>query len=368
MKLAESIKKYKWILVGVILLVFIILSSIFGVRYYKFRMSTEFAFNNLQASLQTINIPYLAKAVDFRRIGGALAAETAQKFPFFFAGPHQVQRISNYFQGILLGKLKVKDEGHGEKKEEETEDDLLMKAITVLPPDCMQQLAANLRLQSKDDTNALLTTSYDHPLLKTKFSLILRMQKNEDGWVVSDLVNAKELVTAYHDLIIERINAQRALAIRKSEKIVQDMHNTMKIQSCTAHAGLISDRRTLMVVVHLLAHNTTKFTVKNVNAATTLTNQNGERLLFRMLNAASQTPPDSDFSYRWTIELDGWSEEGRRLASAGPLQCQVTWRTLTMSNARVFHTETPPKELELCTEHTDRHPRALCTMDIFSQK
>ncbi|MCR5814326.1 MAG: translation initiation factor IF-2 [Desulfovibrio sp.] len=360
----EKIKKYKWILLGIVLSVLLALATVFGVRYYQFRQSPEYAFGTFQAALSSANIEQLAHLVDFRTIAQHLAEETAKTFPFFLAGPDQQGKISNFFQAQMLKILRQKPESNDDGLINDPVV-LLQKPVYLLPPDIIPQLVRNMALRNVDANSQMITTHFDHPLFKRSFPVVLGLTKSSEGWIIRDYLNAQETLTTFRTIFEERLRAQLDLLKRKSQKVIQEMHKTMEIQSCACQAGLISDKRTLLIVVHLLARNKTGLTVKNVNATTQITNAKGELLLERQLNAVDPTGPSEDFSHRWTIELDGTSDEGKRILAAGPLSCSATWRTLSLSNARVFHADPQPDELKHCTKHEDGHPEGLCDMEIF---
>ena len=361
----EKIKKYKWIILGTLLSVLLGLATVFGVRYYQFRQSPEYAFGTFQTALASANIEKLAHLVDFRTITKHLAQETAKTFPFFLAGPDQEDKISSLFQVQMLRILRQKPEGNDDHLINDPVV-LLQKPLYVLPPDVIPQLVRNMTLRHVDSSSQMITTHFEHPLLKRSFPIVLGLTKNSEGWMVRDFLNAHETVTTFRAIFEERLRAQRDLLIRKSKKVVQEMHKTMEIQSCSCQAGLISDKRTLLIVVHLLARNKTGLTVKNVNATTQISNSKGELLLERQLNAVDPTGPSEDFSHRWTIELDGTSDEGKRILAAGPLTCSATWRTLTLSNSRVYHTDPLPETLANCSKHQDGHPEGLCDREVFN--
>ncbi len=363
--LKAQVIKYKWILLGTVLAVLLALATVFGVRYYQFRQSPQYAYGTFQAALATANIEKLAHLVDFRTITQHLADETIKTFPFFLAGPDQQGKISNLYQAQILKILRQKPEGNDDGLINDPVV-LLQKPLYVLPPDIVPQLVRNMALRNVDSTSQMITTSFEHPLLKRSFPVVLGLTKSSDGWIIRDYLNAHDTLTSFRAILEERLRAQRHLLVLKSKKIQQEMEKTMEIQSCECQAGLISDKRTLLIVVHILARNKTGLTVKNVNATTRITNAKGETLLERQLNAVDPTGPSEDFSHRWTIELDGTSDEGKAILAAGPLSCKPTWRTLTLSNSRVFHTEPLPEQLARCTKHEDSHPEGLCTMEVFT--
>ncbi|MCR4667089.1 MAG: hypothetical protein K5657_07325 [Desulfovibrio sp.] len=367
MNIREKISKYKWILIGTIATAIISVGVVFGINYYTYSKSCEYSYGKFQAALTSANMAELAHLVDFKTISSHLAKETAKTFPFYFAGPNQEQKISYTFQTHLLKLLRQKPEPNDDRLITDPAV-LLQKPVYVLPPDVVTQVSKNMTLRNQDPHSIIITSHFDHPLLKHSFPLILSMKDTGEGWIISDILNAAEILTEFREIFNQRLLAQKKLIAEKSKRVVDNMHKTMEIQGCTADAGVISDKKTLLVVVHLLARNKTTLTVKNVNATTDILDAKGNVLLTRNLNTSQPTGPSADFSHRWTIELDAASDDGQRILNAGPLVCRATWRTITMSNSRVYHAEIDQGELGTCKKHKDRHYEGLCEMPIFSEK
>ncbi|MBQ7618035.1 MAG: hypothetical protein IJS50_04095 [Desulfovibrio sp.] len=363
MGFGATLARFKWIILGLCAVIVLAASVIIGLNYYLYRKTPEFSYAKIQSALQSGNIQQLAYLVDFRPISEHLAAETARAFPFFQEGPKQIVKISNILQGQALKAFRLKNVPNDDAKITDPEE-LLKKPLYLLPPDILAQLAKNLTLQKKGAEAAVLTSSFEHPLFKRKFPLVFALREINGLWKVTDVLNAHELVTTLKNLLEERLQAGRDLYFAKMDKIVKTMHETLEIQSCTAEAGLISDHKTLLVVVQILARNKTGLTIKNVNATTPIFGQKGQLLLSRQLSSTEATPPSSDFSHTWTIELDGNSELGRKVLASGPLTCKPTWRTMTMSNARVYHAIAPEKKLGPCPKHKN-HLEGLCELEIF---
>ena len=350
------------------LMIFLGLVTVFlFINYTRYKLSSEFAFKQLQTAIASSNASDLAHSVNVRALADHLAHETARTFPFFHAGPTQIRDISSLFQGEFLRVLKTKPDSSPDALITDPVE-LNAKPVYILPPDIIPQLIQNLVMTPKDDETALIETSFDHPLLKEKFPILLSLKSTKDGWIVQDILNAHEIVSQFREIFEKRIRDIRDRAIKKSTDVIKEMAQTLEIQSCTANIGLLSDQKTALCVVEIKAHNKTKLTVKNVNAEVDILNRSKQGVLTRRLNSTQQTPPNGDFSHRWIIELEGRSHEGQKMLKGAPLNCTASWRTLTLSNSRVLHTDEIPRPLANCIEHTDPHIEGLCKLGIFQDK
>ena len=353
----------KWLLL-VLLGVGMAGAVIAGMRYYKYRQSAQYAFVSLKEALSPADVGVLAKRVDFNAISRHLAEESIKSFPFFKQGPEQMHDLQTVFQVGLLRIFKTAPEEVPEEKDPKKK---LLAPMFVLPADFLEQFSAGLTMHSAEKDAALLTTSVRHPLLEKNFPIILSMARTSRGWVVRDLLNARELVKGFHDAMIQRLHARRGMLTSQKESTVRRMDEILPIQSCSASAGLISDRRTLLLAVRVIARNRSNVTVQNMNVQASITDRKGRELLRRFLNAVQPTAPGEDFDWNWNIELDGHGELGRQVLAAGPLSCNVEWKTLTLGSSHVLHAQEVIDELAPCTEAGHDHPQGICRSAIFQE-
>lgn len=351
--------------IACILVSIIVAVGIFAfINYSAYKQSPLHSYEKFQAAVLNLNLEDLARMVNFRNISEHLAKETAKVFPFFHKGPYQIQELSNIFQTSILRALKTKPESSEDALIADPKE-LLAKPVYIIPKDLITQLMQSMTLRQTDDRSALITMNFKHHLFKETFTIVLNMRKILNNWEIYDIINADELVDKLFKILEKRLNDKRNLLIKENDNLIKLMYQTMDLQSCTASAGLISDKKTLLIVFEIMARNKTNLTVKSVNALVRLYNQKNEFLLERRLNTATQTGPSADFSHRWTLELDGTQDLGQKILNGGPLHCVASWRVMSLSNSRVIHAENPPKPLGQCPKHSDPHVEGLCDLPIF---
>lgn len=325
---------------SIIIVVVLIFS---GWRYYQFRQSSLYAYEELREALKSAATKHIAEAVDFNALSRQLATSLAQSYPFLKAGPNQERQISDMIQTALLRQLRSKQEAAKEEPDLKTR---LKTQIYALPPDFLDQLSKTISLQTSNENTALLTAKIRHPLLDETFPLILRMDKGPEGWVVRSLVNGPELTRQFREAQVERMRGQRQIILDKNAQIERRIKDIFPIQSCSIDAGLISDDSTLLVVINVLARDTGTVGVNNMNLFVDISDASGNLLLSRHLNAVQPVRPGEDFKRSWTIELNGRSELGRRLLQGLPLKCKATWKTIGLDNGEVLHISEAPEPIE----------------------
>lgn len=314
-----------------------------GWRHYQYRQTAAFAFAQIKNSLHPANIEKLAVLVDFNAIGGPLARAMAQQYPFLKKGPDQLRQLSDMAQVALLKQARVKEEP---LKEETDPLARLKKPLYVLPENFFTQLSHSVALQHDTPQTALVSAEVRHPLLDKTFSLLLRMDNTAEGWKIRDLVNAEDLVRQFREAQVERMEARRQLILDKNANTRKRMEGMLPIKACTASAGLISDGKTLLVVVEVTAKNTGSVAVNNMDLSVTLYDQTGKELLQRFLNAVQPTLPGSTLEKRWTIILDGDTPLGKSVLAARGITCRAFWRTLGLNNGEVLYLTEHPQLVE----------------------
>lgn len=336
----------------------------YGWQTYQYRQSGEYAFERLRAALNPPDTAALAKMVDFNSISDDLAKAAAQAFPFYMAGPDQTREIRMNAQTALLRSFMEKPPSKSQTPVEESEEDLLKQPLYLIPPDLLEQLSSSLAYHPKNDTSGYLSASIENKLLRQPFSLMLGMERGPDGWKLSRLLNAQDLLAAVKDSMLKRHAAQRELFEKRNAATQKRMNSMLPIQSCTANAGLLSDQKTLLMVVHVLARNTGPVQINNMTVNCEIS-RGGKPIIQRYLNAAQAVPPGTDFSHRWNFELDGQSELGRRLLQ-GPLTCKASWQTLGPNSSEVLHmVEVPHHDLECDLPGHAGHPSGFCQIPLF---
>ena len=342
-KLVAFIRKHTFVLAAILLLILAAVGGYSGWRHYQFRQSAEFAFSQIKDALRPAKPAELAKRVDFGAITTQLVKAVAQHYPALKQGPNQLRDLSDMMQVGLLKQARIKEEPI---KEETDEVARLKTALYVLPPTFYTQLTETLTLQNPTETTALIAAKVRHPVLNKEFSILLRMDKTADGWRVDDFVNAEEVVRQFREYQVERMVAQRQLILDKNSNIKKRMEDTLPLRSCTVSAGLISDGKTLLVVVNAQGKNNGTVMISNMDLSAKICAPDGTELLHRFLNAVQPTPPGADFDRNWTIEIEGDSALGKAILSARKLTCEASWKTLGLANGEVLHFAVAPGLLE----------------------
>ena len=341
--LVAFIRKHTFVLAAALLVILAAVGGYSGWRHYQYRQTAEFAFSQIKDALHPVKPADLAMRVDFAAITKPLVKTVAQLYPALKPGPNQLRDLSDMMQVGLLKQARIKEEPI---KEETDEVARLKTALYVLPPTFYTQLTETLTLQNPTDTTALIAAKVRHPVLNKEFSILLRMDKTPEGWRVDDFVNAEDIVRQFREYQMERMVAQRQIILDKNANIKKRMEDILPIRSCTASAGLISDGKTLLVVVNVKSKNNGTVMVSNMDLFTKIYAPDGTELLQRYLNAVQPTASGEDFERNWTIELDGESALGKAILAARKLTCDASWKTLGMANGEVLHFAVAPALLE----------------------
>ena len=336
-------RKHTFVLAAILLVILAAVGGYSGWRHYQFRQTAEFAFSQIKDALRPVKPADLAVRVDFAAITKPLVKAVAQHYPALKQGPNQTRDLSDMIQIGLLKQARLKEEP---AKEETDEVARLKTPLYLLPPTFYTQLAETLTLQNPTDTTALIAAKVRHPVLNKEFSILLRMDKTPEGWRVDDFVNAEDIVRQFREYQMERMVAQRQIILDKNANIKKRMEDILPIRSCTASAGLISDGKTLLVVVNVKSKNNGSVMVSNMDLFTKIYAPDGTELLQRYLNAVQPTASGEDFERNWTIEIDGESALGKAILSARKLTCDASWKTLGMANGEVLHFAVAPALLE----------------------
>lgn len=341
--LVAFIRKHTFVLAAMLLVILAAVGGYSGWRHYQYRQTAEFAFLQIKGALHPANPAELARYVDFGAITKPMVKAVAQRYPGLKQGPNHLRDLSDMIQVGLLKQARVKEEP---TKEETDEIARLKTPLYVLPPTFYTQLWESLSLQNPTDTTALIAAKVRHPVLNKEFSLLLRLDKTTDGWRVDDFVNVEEVVRQFREYQMERMVAQRQIILDKNANIKKRMEDTLPIKSCTVSAGLISDGKTLLVVVNTKSKNTGTVMISNVDLSAKICTPDGTELMHRFLNAVQPTVPGENFEHSWTIEMDGESALGKTILSARELTCEASWKTLGLANGEVLHFAIAPALLE----------------------
>lgn len=319
-----------------------------GWRYWQFRQTADHTFEELKAALHPTDAKALAGLVDFNALGNQLAAAVAQSYPFVRPGPEQRTDLSDLIQTALLRQAKTKEEP---LKDLPDLPHRLKTPLYVLPQDFYTQLAASLSLQTSGDTVALVRAKVRHPLLDKEFTLLMELERTPDtGWRIRRLVNGQQLVRDFRAAQVARMEAKRKDIVEKNAAVTARFQRDFPIRDCSAEAGVISDGKTLLLVLRVQAHNNGSVRVNNMNFEATVLGPDGHELLRRQCNAVAPIGPGEDLDHRWTVELDAASPPGRAVRAAGTLACRAAWKTLGLANGEVLHITDKPPWWKNCAE------------------
>ncbi|MBE6442786.1 MAG: translation initiation factor IF-2 [Desulfovibrio desulfuricans] len=342
--IAAFFRNHLLLLAGLLALILAAVGGYFGWQHYQYRQTADFAFLRFKEALQPANLEELVGRVDFNAVTLPLARAVSRHYPFLKQGPQQEQHLNDMIQTALFKQTRLKEEAPKEQPDAVTR---LKTPLYALPPDFLTQLAASLALQESDGASALLTAVVRHQLLDKAFPVQLRMEHAPSGWRVRGLANAEELVAQFRAAQLERMNGQRQLLVDKNTRTKKRMEQTLPIRACTASAGLLSDGKTLLLVVSVEAKNEGQAAVNNINLSVTVCGADGRELLHRYLNAVVPTMPQQPLNHSWTIEMDGASPEAQAILAAAPLSCKTAWQTMGLASGEVLHiTDVPEPEEE----------------------
>ncbi len=338
----------------------------FGFKEYQYRQTAPYALEQLKKALTPPDTKALASLIDFNAISQELAEAIGKAFPFYLEGPDQVRNIRNRLQQSLLRHFLNKDDSKATPLPEKEEDQLVMP-VKLLPPDFVEQLTASMNLLENGIDSAHVGVKIENPILKKTYPLIFGMRKTSDGWKVNHLTNAEELAGRIKTDLLERHARLRAVYESKNDKVAKRMEQLLPILSCSADAGVLSDRKTLLMVVQLIARNRGNIQINNFNVDARISGRGGKEIVQRFLNVAKPLPPGEDFNHRWNFELEANSPLGKALLSQGPLKCQASWQTLGLNNSEVLHILEVPNPDRQCGIDGHDHPDGFCTTPLFVQ-
>ena len=199
-------------------------------------------------------------------------------------------------------------------------------------------MSKSMRLQRVSEYMAVLTFTIRHPQLNNQaFQLAFAVNNTPDGWRITDFSNAAQVVASFRAAHLQRQEAKRQIYVRRNQAAADTMRNLLTLESCSASTGMISDGRTILTVVHVLARNKSAQRVENVNLLVSLQTPDGKELLTRNLNTAQATNPGADFDHRWTIDMDKSDPEAQALLSAPAIVCKPRWYSMGLDNGRVLY-------------------------------
>lgn len=118
------------------------------------------------------------------------------------------------------------------------------------------------------------------------------------------------------------------------------MNAQLTITSCTVRAERLSDKKTLLLSMEILGHNTGKYAIHNMNLVTSITG--ARETVERHINIARRISPGENFHYTWNTDLSTDAPEDAALLAAPKLQCLVRPHTMTLSSGEMLYIRPKP--------------------------
>lgn len=348
------------------LIILLCAASWYGWTQYQYRQTSQYAFEKLKQTLNPPQAAELSKIVDFNALSHDLVQATIKNFPFFMAGPDQERNISHTLQTALLREF-LANEKAAPISADESEEKALKKPVRILPPDFIAQLLQTATLRQTDDNSALISTKITNPQLGKPFTLIFGLRHGQDGWKLRSFANAQEVITQLNQALLARHNRLREVFNEKNEVTAKKMNELLPIQSCSANAGLLSDGKTLIMTVQVIARNRGSVQVNNFSLDTEIIGKDHQPITRRFLNVAKPVAPGEDFNHSWSFELDSQSDLAQNIMSGIPISCKANWQTLGLNNHQVWHIEEVPNPDRQCSLDGHDHPEGFCLLPIFQQ-
>ena len=313
--------------------------GLYGYQAWQHRKTPEYAISQFTAALNPLNLTELAARVDFNSLAGSVARALMEYEPNTYGTSEKdFTLLREKLQQELLAALTEDPE---KAKARDADKDA---PIFPLPADFALQIAQNTRFLSHSGLQ-ILQTALHHPAEATPVQMLFVLRQDSSGkWIVGEIANAKELVFRFAAARQRQKEAKEAAFHKKNEDIKQQMKELLRIQHCEASAAAISDGKTVLVVINILARNAGKQAVHNANATAELFDSSDRLLLARKLNSSSGTAPGEDFRQQWTIELDADTAEAKSILQAHPIICRAAWNSMLPEDGKLLYIREKPKE------------------------
>lgn len=331
LSLAAWLKRGKKVVIGAMVLALITGGAVWGWQQYQFKQSPQKALQDIALALQKGNRQSLATLVDFRSLSENFAQQILQNYPAEAALPPVEIVAENVQQQILDGFVKTEDPKRAAKPNP-------YAPLNPMPADTIAQIATSIEMQQADTTFALARATVDYPRAEKKFTLIFRMEKKEGlGWQLIKIVNAQELVQSFI-FAQQSIDQQKSNALaEKNAEQQQRMDKQMVVNSCTVMAGMLSDGKTALLSIEVLARNPGPHAVLNFNLEATLSSpKESEKSQKFLLNLAKRTLQGENLSHTWNIALDPQNPDHQYLLSEKKLQCTARFNNMGLSSGEVL--------------------------------
>ena len=322
-------------LVGLALGVLVVALAVGGVLLYLHRTGPDYVFTNLRVALNEGDKAGLAAMVDFRALSEDLVQAALDAYPQNAADAAHKAEMQDEAQRLVLKALAVVKDA----KPESAPPRKLFAPVPFVPEDVVAQFAAGMKLE-KTPGKAQILSRFTHNGLQTEFPLRLLMERRQGGWLVTRLLNAREVVGLYKGAT-EAIQADdEAKLAEKNAIIMEKMRAHFHAPQCLASVTLMGGRQEAMLVVKVTANNTGATTLHSVNLWCDVRAGNGTSVFGRQLDVVQRVEKGGSFGNTWTVLLDAAGEEAARLLQAGPLSCTVDPRVVSIGLGEVLFPRT----------------------------
>jgi hypothetical protein len=212
----------------------------------------------------------------------------------------------------------------------------LFESVPFVPKDVIAQLAAGMTLE-KSSAGMQIASRFTHHALQKDFPVRFLLERRPEGWRVTRLLNAQELVSLYKGTMDALLAEDEAKLAATNEKIMEKMRAHFSAPQCLSAVNLMASEHEAMLVVKVTARNTDKTTMHSVNLLCNVYASNGTPVFSRQVEVAQRVFSGGDFSNTWTIVLDTDSEDAARLLQAGPLSCTVEPRVMSVGVGEILY-------------------------------
>jgi len=306
-----------------------------AVLFYRYRTGPDLVFKNLRTALADGNKARLASLIDFRSLSEDIVLAVFAVYPQSAAQESQKTEMQHEAQRLALKAL---TDGK-DTKPETVQARKLFETVPFVPTDVIAQLAAGMTLEKTSD-GARIRSRFTHHGLQTDFPVRLLLERRQDGWRVTRLLNAQELVSLYKRAMDALLAEDEAKLAEKNEKIMTRMRAHFHAPQCLASVHLMASKHEAMLVVKVTANNKDTTTLHNVNLLFDARASNGTSVYSRQLDVVQRVFGGGAFSNTWTIVLDADSEDAARLSQAGPLSCTVEPRVMSVGAGEILYPRT----------------------------
>jgi hypothetical protein len=270
--------------------------------------------------------------VDFRALSEDLVLAGIAAYPQAAMNETQKAEMQDKAQRLALKAL----EAGKDAKPETVLPRKLFEPVPFVPEDVIVQFTAGMKLE-KTSGGVQIRSQFTHNGLQTNFPLRLLRERRQNGWLVTRLLNAQELVSLYKGATDAVLAADEAKLAEKNEKILSRMRAHFDSPQCLASVNLMGSKQEVMLVVKVTAKNTDTTTLHNVNLLCDVRAGNGTPVYSRQLNVVQRVYGGGAFSNTWTVVLEADSEEAARLLQAGPLSCTVDPKVMSVGMGEILY-------------------------------